>query len=395
MLYRRFGRTELPMPVLSCGGMRYQQAWKDLTRDEITDESQANVEACIRAALALGINHIETARGYGCSELQLGGILPTLPREQLIVQTKVGPHETGDDFRRTFETSMERLQLDHVDLLAIHGINNQELVELSTKPGGSLEMCWKLRDEGLCRHVGFSTHGPCDAIVAAIETGGFEYVNLHYYWADQANAPAVAAAAARDMGVFIISPSEKGGLLWKPPAKLVELCAPLPPLVFSHLWTLAHAAVHTLSVGVARPEEFDAHMEVFDWWERAAELLPPITERLEAELVRAMGRKWAEGWSVGLPDTDHTPGTVNLYHVLRLFTLAKAFDMVEYGRMRYNLFGNGGHWFYGNKVDKIEWDALPGALSASPVAAHIPAALREAHELLDAEAKKRLSESEG
>jgi hypothetical protein len=62
--------------------------------------------------------------------------------------------------------------------------------------------------------------------------------------------------------------------------------------------------------------------------------------------------------------------------------------------MRYNLFGNGGHWFYGNKVDKIEWDRLPAVLINSPVADRIPAALREAHELLDAEAQKRLSQSE-
>jgi len=75
MEYRRFGRTDFQIPVISCGGMRYQESWKD--DDPVSDESQKNLEACIRKALDLGINHIETARGYGTSEYQLGKICVT------------------------------------------------------------------------------------------------------------------------------------------------------------------------------------------------------------------------------------------------------------------------------------------------------------------------------
>ena len=95
MKYRRFGRTELSMPVISCGGMRYQHKWQDVPPHEIPADNQANLEATIRRALDLGINHIETARGYGTSEMQLGRILPTLPREKMIVQTKVPPKATA------------------------------------------------------------------------------------------------------------------------------------------------------------------------------------------------------------------------------------------------------------------------------------------------------------
>src|SRR5580704_12373958 len=61
MKYRRFGRTELAMPVISCGGMRYQFKWQDVAPGEIPAESQANLEATIHRAIELGINHIETA----------------------------------------------------------------------------------------------------------------------------------------------------------------------------------------------------------------------------------------------------------------------------------------------------------------------------------------------
>src|SRR5579863_1499501 len=93
MKYRRFGRTELAMPVISCGGMRYQFKWQDVAPGDVPRDNQENLEATIHRALELGINHIETARGYGSSEMQLGSVLPTLPRDKIIVQTKVSPQQ--------------------------------------------------------------------------------------------------------------------------------------------------------------------------------------------------------------------------------------------------------------------------------------------------------------
>ena len=104
MKCRRFGRTELAMPVLSCGGMRYQFKWQDVPPNEIPRDNQANLEAAVHRALELGINHIETARGYGTSEMQLGALLPKLPREKIIVQTKVTPRATAEDFLKTFDS---------------------------------------------------------------------------------------------------------------------------------------------------------------------------------------------------------------------------------------------------------------------------------------------------
>jgi hypothetical protein len=75
---RRFGRTELAMPVLSLGGMRYQQSWSDLPPDQITEASQNNLCATLEAAVAAGMHHIETARHYGSSERQLAPLLAAL-----------------------------------------------------------------------------------------------------------------------------------------------------------------------------------------------------------------------------------------------------------------------------------------------------------------------------
>ncbi|MEH1893412.1 MAG: aldo/keto reductase [Nostoc sp.] len=393
MLYRRFGRTELQMPVFSCGGMRYQFKWEDVPNNEIPADNQANLEATIRRAVEVGINHIETARGYGSSETQLGRILPQFPREKLIVQTKVNPEADAKEFRNKFEQSLKNLQLDYVDLLGLHGINHPESFDYSIRPGGCLEVAQQLQAEGKVRFIGFSTHGSTDMTVQTINTNKFDYVNLHWYYINQWNWEAIEAAKRHDMGVFIISPSDKGGLLYKPPQKLVNLCAPLSPMVFNDLFCLSHQEVHTLSLGAAKPEDFDEHLKTLELVDRAWSILPPILARLESEAIATLGVDWVKSWQTNLPTFDKTPGEVNIRVILWLRNLAIAYDLLDYAKMRYNLLGNASHWFPGNKADRLEELDLRQCLARNPHADKIPQVLEQAHQLLAGEAVKRLSKT--
>jgi hypothetical protein len=392
MQYRRFGRTELQMPVFSCGGMRYQFKWQDVPTWQIPQNNQRDLEATIRRSIEVGINHIETARGYGTSEMQLGQILPSLPRDQLIVQTKISPKSDSKEFRREFDKSLAFLKLDYVDLLGLHGINTPELLHDSIRPGGCLDVARKLQDQGKVRFIGFSTHGPTDVIVSTIETNQFDYVNLHWYYINQINWPAIEAATRHDMGVFIISPSDKGGMLYKPPEKLVKLCAPLSPMVFNDLFCLSHPQVHTLSLGASRPSDFDEHLKAVELLDRADEILPPILVRLEEEAIASLGEDWVKTWHVGLPKPEETPGGINIPVILWLRNLAVTYDLIEYSKMRYNLLGNGSHWFPGNKADRVRELDLRQCLRQSAHADKIPAFLEDAHRLLGGQAVKRLSQ---
>lgn len=387
MEYRRFGKTELQIPVISCGGMRYQQSWKG--DDPVSEESQRNLEATIRRSLELGINHIETARGYGTSELQLGKILPELPRDELIIQTKVGPMDDLQKFTDTFEESMRLLNMDYLDLFAFHGINDPTGLENANR---CLDKVLQWKKEGRIRHIGFSTHGPADIIVQAIETGAFDYVNLHWYYIFQDNWPAIEAARKLDLGVFIISPNDKGGMLYKNPARFAELTAPLHPMVFNGLFCLSRPEVHTLSCGVSCPEDFGIHIETAELSKKAGEVIEPILAKVEAGLADTVGAEYARTWHVGLPEWNETPGEINIPWILRLRNLALAYDMTDFARMRYNLLGNGGIWFPGNKADKVDEVDLSACLAKSPHRDVIPGYLRETHEMLEGEAGKRLQE---
>lgn len=379
--------------MLTCGGMRYQHSWKDEAQSAIPADNQANVERIIRRALELGINHIETARGYGTSEMQLGRILPSLRRDEIIVQTKVAPCEEPAKFRETFGQSMANLGLDHVDLFSIHGINNKSLLEQTIRPGGCLDVARELRRAGRTRFIGFSTHASGDLLMRAIATDAFDYINLHWYFVNDFNWPVIRAAASRDMGVFIISPNDKGGKLYEAPERFRRLCEPLSPMAFNDLYCLARPEVHTLSIGAAKPGDFDEHVSALEYYDRATEITAPIAERLRREMEQTLGADWCRGWWEGIPEYTETPGQINLVEILRLWTLAKGLDLVEFGKMRYNLLGNAEHWFPGTNAETFDESAVLAAVSRCPFRDRIPVVLREAHQLLRGEQQKRLSQS--
>jgi predicted aldo/keto reductase-like oxidoreductase len=109
-------------------------------------------------------------------------------------------------------------------------------------------------------------------------------------------------------------------------------------------------------------------------------------------MVRVLGSDWCARWSDGLPNYVDVPGEVNVQEIVRLYTYGRGLDLIDWGKMRYNLMGNAGHWFPGANAARFDEAAIRAACKGSPFSNLIPSVLAEAHALLHDAPKKRLSE---
>ncbi len=163
--------------------MRYKHGWNN-PRHEIPDDTLKQCIDVVQLAFDHGINHIETAWGYKKSETLYGKVLNEelkIPRNSYHLMTK-GHAFTAGEMREMVENQLKDLQTGYFDFYGWHGLNSGELFRVACKKGGAVEELLKMKEEGVIRHVGFSTHAQRHTIIDAIETGLFDFVNLHYYY---------------------------------------------------------------------------------------------------------------------------------------------------------------------------------------------------------------------
>lgn len=358
MEYRRFGKTEKYISAITLGGMRFKDVWND-PRREIPRETLEHCTQAVKLAFEAGINHIETAWGYKKSETVYGRVLNEelkIPRGSYHLMTK-GSAVSASEMREMVETQLRDLQTDYFDFYAWHGINNDDLLNHACKKGGPVEELHKMKKEGLIKHIGFSTHGPIQTIIRAIETQLFEFLNLHYYYFYQRNLGAVQMAQCNDMGIFIISPNDKGGQLFKAPDKVRNATQPLTPIQWNAKFCLQNPAITTLSFGITEQEHFEEMKGIFplNIW---STLEQQIKLKLDSFLLDDPYSSY-EGF-----DQQNDPSGINIPSVLRLRKLWKCYDMKEYGEYRYKVFQSKDHWFPGSyatptNVDKIDLSKVP------------------------------------
>ncbi|MEM1254648.1 MAG: aldo/keto reductase [Cyanobacteria bacterium P01_H01_bin.21] len=364
MDYRRFGKTELNLSVFSLGTMRCLK------------DAECLHQVFVRA-IEQGINHIETARGYGQSECYIGQALKSFSRSELVLTTKLLP---GGDVDRLLDESLERLGIDYLDCLAVHGVNTPEHLQQLDEMTPDLTQAL---DDGRVLHVGVSSHGALEVVMGAIARPIISFINLHYYFFNQRNAAAIELAHQRDLGIFIISPADKGGQLYTPPDKLKTLCAPFDPLLLTYRWLLSDPRITTLSVGPAIPSELD-------WPLQTANNTGPLTELEESTLARLEQTQTtlATEQCRQCYDCLPCPETINIPEVLRLRNLAVAYDMTAFGKYRYGMFERAGHWFPGRKGSRCTdcGDCLPRC----PERLDIPTLLRDTHARLKGAERRRL-----
>ncbi|CAB9511443.1 Aldo keto reductase [Seminavis robusta] len=368
----RFGKTEIQIPIITCGGMRIQQTWCPDNLQLAPSRSrvlkgpcQKNLMNAVRLCLKVGINHFETARVYGTSEYQFNEALGSLirngeiKREDFILQTKVAPKPTRKEFEKLFEQSWANLKdLEYFDLFAFHCVSTKEQTEWLLAEGEDTCMAAVLeyQRQGKIKHIGFSTHGPADHILELINSEKFAFVNHHCHYmgsyhaegtpdgvGGHGNKHAVKRAQELDMGAFLISPIDKGGHMYQPSKTFARILGPkMTPIEFGILSGL-ESGHQTASVGFSRVCDLEDAVSAARMYtkEGTKEALAAAKQRIDAQMERELGKEWYEKGLLNLPtcENESTSGTA-MGHVLWCYNLMKAFGMYDFCYARYkNLKG--------------------------------------------------------
>lgn len=118
---------------------------------------QDKADAVLDVLLEYGINHIDTAAAYGDSELRIGPWMRE-HRKRFFLATKTGDR-TYQGARDSLHRSLERLRVDHVDLIQMHNLATEKEQETALGAGGALEALVEARSQGLTRFIGVTGHG--------------------------------------------------------------------------------------------------------------------------------------------------------------------------------------------------------------------------------------------
>lgn len=273
IIYRTLGKTGIRLPIVSMGVMR---------------SDNPNL---VKAALEAGVLHIDTAHVYqgGRNEEMLGKLLKDYPRDSYVISTKIkgdGMNELSDEeaeyaLQKKFDISMERLQLDYVDILYLHSASSKEYTLY--KP--FTDVLKKMKEAGRTRFIGVSTHkNEPDVIDAAVECGFYDVVlTAINYTQDHRKNLLKSASKASEAGVGIVAmKTMAGGFLDKERTKKVNAKAALK-------WVLRNDFIHTSIPGYTSFDQLD------ESWSVVADLTMTDDEKNELNMSYNYGSMYCNG----------------------------------------------------------------------------------------------------
>src|SRR5919199_5659404 len=147
----------MTIPSLPFGRLGHQSTRTLFGAASLSSVSQADADRTLDVLLQYGINHIDVAASYGDAELRVAPWLKRYP-DQFFVATKTGKRRAAEA-REELQRSLDRLQVDHVDLWQLHNLVDPIEWDTALSPGGAIDAAVKAREQGLVKAIGVTGHG--------------------------------------------------------------------------------------------------------------------------------------------------------------------------------------------------------------------------------------------
>jgi predicted aldo/keto reductase-like oxidoreductase len=267
---RRFGKTNHALPVLGHGGSAMVDSWApayNVKKSSIEDRV-----AMVKRAYDVGVRYFDTARVYSESERLMGEALKDV-RDNIYLATKVADPRPAK-VRESVEKSLSELKTDYVDCMQIH---SPAIERVGVKGGMAMyEEMAKLKDEGMIRFIGVTTHVAFETVYEMIDTGAFDQVlmalgyfnkgmdmmlsNANLEWREKCLARAteldMGVVAMKVMGLNVLGQGNRNVIADYDETKRAGL--PAAAMKFC----LNDERIHMLNVGMSTPSDIEANIKI-------------------------------------------------------------------------------------------------------------------------------------
>jgi predicted aldo/keto reductase-like oxidoreductase len=319
LLYRVLGRTGYRVSQLGFGAMRLPMVGEG----EAARVDREKAIPLVHRAFEGGVNYIDTAANYSNADNQraVGEALKGW-RDRIVVSTKNPEYDDEKAWWQNLENSLERLQVDYIDIYNHHGLN-WERYTTAVEPRLS-KLMQKAKDQGLIKHICFSFHDTPENLVRLIETDYMDVITLQYNLLDRRNEEAIALAHERNIGIVVMGPVA-GGRLGTDSTVLSELVPGVkrvPELALR--FVLANPNVSVALSGMNAVEHVVENLAIAS---DATELSADDFAAIDAQVKRlqAMADLYCTGCGYCMP----CPQEVNIPHIFQKYNEARVYGLWE------------------------------------------------------------------
>lgn len=271
MQYRAFGKTGKMVSAVGMGANRF--------KPEIINTA-GGIEQCARLvvkAASLGVNFFDSAAAYSgnkCEEILRLALRQVGGERYICGKSSSHQERTRDAVLRHIERSLENIGIDYFDFYYMWSVKSISQYEEIMMAGGPYEGIMAAKEQGLVKHVCFSSHASARDTVQIIQDGAFEGVLLSFSLLNfRENGIVLEAAQRSGLGVAVMNPLgggiiPKNAALFKPAVMEDDIDTSDAALKFIY----AHTAVSTILCGVENELELEADVKALSVTDGKADL---------------------------------------------------------------------------------------------------------------------------